>query len=83
MKKEDFDGEIDITKPNAKWLTGYQTYEEIQRQLDGLNGVKTLLQSRFGRFMVKQAMKCTVGQTDCGYDEEEYDYIARKLCGIE
>lgn len=64
-------------------LTRYQNYEEIQRQLEGLNGVKTLLQSRFGRYTMKQAMKCTLGQKDCGYDEEEYGYIAKKLFGIE
>ncbi|CAF4087502.1 unnamed protein product [Rotaria sordida] len=68
----------DVTKPNKRWLTGYQTNEEIKRQLDGLSGVKKMLQSRVGRLIMKKSMKHGICKVDCGYGDEEYVYIANK-----
>ncbi|CAF1357367.1 unnamed protein product [Rotaria sordida] len=72
------DDDDDVTKPNKRWLTGYQTNEEIKRQLDGLSGVKKMLQSRVGRFIMKKSMKHGICKTDCGYSDEEYVYVANK-----
>ncbi|CAF4152273.1 unnamed protein product, partial [Rotaria sordida] len=53
----DDDDDNDVTKPNKRWLTGYQTNEEIKRQLDGLSGVEKMLQSRgFERHTLKKLL---------------------------
>ncbi len=43
------DNDDNIAEPDHRYLIGYETNEEIQRQLDGLNSVKALFQSRIGR----------------------------------
>ena len=69
---DDFNDEL--TKPNEQWLIGYESYDELKKQLDGLNGIKTLLKSRFGRCLIKQ-----LGKKEYAYTEEEYVYMADEL----
>ena len=80
QRTDDIDDMNDeLIKPNEQWLIGYDNYDEIKQQLDGLTGIKTLLQTRFGRRLIKQAIKSTLGKKDCGYTEEEYAYMADEL----
>ncbi|CAF4844179.1 unnamed protein product [Rotaria sp. Silwood1] len=72
------DDDDDVAQPNKKWLTKYQTNEEIKRQLDGLSGVKRMLQSRVGRFIMKTSMKHRICKADCGYGDEELAYVANE-----
>ncbi|CAF2997586.1 unnamed protein product [Rotaria sp. Silwood2] len=75
---DDDDDDDGVAKPNKKWLTGYQTNEEIKKQLDGLSGAKALLQSRVGRLIMKKSMKHRICKEDCEYGEEEYAYVANQ-----
>ncbi|CAF0835120.1 unnamed protein product [Rotaria sordida] len=68
---DDDDG---ISKPDRRYLIGYETNEEVGQQLDGLNGVKAFLQSRVGRYIMGRGMKLKLGK-DAGYGEEEYAYV--------
>ncbi|CAF4368089.1 unnamed protein product, partial [Rotaria sordida] len=68
---DDDDG---ISKPDKRYLIGYETNEEVGQQLDGLNGVKAFLQSRVGRYIMGRGMKLKLSK-DAGYGEEEYAYV--------
>jgi hypothetical protein len=71
-EKDDNDN---LTEPDHRYLIGYETNEEIQRQLLGLNCVKALFQSRIGRRIMEQGMKLKLTKDDAGYGEEEYAYV--------
>jgi hypothetical protein len=73
-EKDEMDDDNDVTKPDHRYLIGYETNEEIKKQLDGLNGVKALFQSRVGRYIMEQGMKLKLAK-DAGYNEEEYAYV--------
>ena len=69
------DGDDDnIAKPDRRYLMGFEDIDEVKRQLNGLNGVKALFQSRIGRYIMELGMKLKLAK-DSGYTEEEYAYV--------
>ncbi|CAF3707115.1 unnamed protein product [Rotaria sp. Silwood1] len=67
----------DVAKPNQRFYVGYETNEEVKKQLDSINGVKALFQSRIGRYITKQGIKLKLGKR-AGYSKKEYPYIANE-----
>jgi hypothetical protein len=68
------DGDDNVERPDHRYLIGYDTNEEIKKQLDGLNGVKAFFQSSVGRYIMGKGMKLKLGK-EANYGEEEYAYV--------
>jgi hypothetical protein len=68
------DHDDNLPKPDQRYLIGYEANTEAQRQLNGLNGVKALFQSRTGRYIMEQGMKLNLAG-EAGYGEEEYNFV--------
>lgn len=61
-------------RPDHRYLTGYEEDEEVKSQLEGLNGVKALFQTRIGRSIMEQGMKLKLAK-ETEYGEEEFAYV--------
>lgn len=62
------------TKPDRRYMIGYEQDEEVKQQLEGLNGVKALFQSRLGRYIMQQGMRLKLAK-EAEYGEEEFAYV--------
>jgi len=66
-----------LTKPDRIYLIGFEANEDIPHQLNGLNGIKAMFQSRLGRFIMETGMKLKLAK-DTGYTDEEYAYVTSR-----
>ena len=69
--------DVVLPKPDHQFLIGFEPNDNIPKQLNELNGIKTLIQSRFGRFMIGQGIKLGLAKEsdDTG---EEYAYVTSR-----
>ena len=69
----DNDDDNEEAKPNRRYLMGFED-DEVKKQLEGLQGVKALFQSRLGRCIMEQGMKLKLAK-ETEYGEEEFAYV--------